>query len=867
MADVVINVGAVSAITAGTGLTGGTVTGTGTIAADFGTTAGTICQGNDARLTAPVAPLAHASTHTAAGSDPLTLSQSQITSLSTDLAAKVATTRQVIAGTGLGGGGALSADVTLTAVYGTSSTSACVGNDARLSNARTPSTHASSHGAAGSDAITIAQSQVTNLTTDLAARALGATTMTAGTGLTGGGDLSTNRSFAVAYGATSTTATVGNDSRLSFIASGTGATTRTLQNKLRDVISVKDFGAVGDGVADDTAEIQAALDAGAGKCVYLPPGTYKTTAVLTISANTTVQADDRRAVIDVQPANPPTPAGDPGPSTYNNGFLINGDNVIVDGLKFKGTNEAKYRTDNTIQREEYACGIKSINKQNIVITNCMFEQFANGIFFTGGNNYKIIDNFFFGGRQMGKANDTAASHDIVMTGSGGASVNKGNRGIISRNHCFGNSDAAITVALESGDLDIVISENVCQPFQIDGSSALNNNLGPTIPLVDGVVSRLDPVLAFVDTNKSRTGILVSYNGDWPARVVVSNNVVRNYAVSGIYANSATQSPPKAGSEVVIIGNIVSACCFGLLYPTGTSLKAGIWVNSNGGKTISGNLVLDCAANGVIAAGSADDTANEFATPVITGNTILRTALEPINSNNGHGIALTGSTVHSVLVTSNRIFNSAGNAIFGVCSDSTSGNLQIDSNLISHNNTKGAIAIIVGASAAECFVSNNKITGTDNTTSNGGLNAGIWINGRVHCTGNSVTKFHRGIESSFGSTRVTDVVCANNAIKNTFYGITGNSSAGPWIITGNTFTSVSDYVCLAGPYQGIVVRSMNTTTATKADIVQVTATAVPTTGTWVVGDYVKNSTPSTGQPKGWYCTVAGTPGTWVSEGNL
>jgi hypothetical protein len=37
MADVVINVGAVSAITAGTGLTGGTITGTGTIAADFGT--------------------------------------------------------------------------------------------------------------------------------------------------------------------------------------------------------------------------------------------------------------------------------------------------------------------------------------------------------------------------------------------------------------------------------------------------------------------------------------------------------------------------------------------------------------------------------------------------------------------------------------------------------------------------------------------------------------------------------------------------------------------------------------------------------------------------------------------------------------
>jgi hypothetical protein len=44
-------------------------------------------------------------------------------------------------------------------------------------------------------------------------------------------------------------------------------------------------------------------------------------------------------------------------------------------------------------------------------------------------------------------------------------------------------------------------------------------------------------------------------------------------------------------------------------------------------------------------------------------------------------------------------------------------------------------------------------------------------------------------------------------------------------------------------------------------------AVPLAGTFAVGDRVLNSTPSIGQPKGWICTVAGTPGTWVSEGNL
>jgi parallel beta-helix repeat protein len=40
-----------------------------------------------------------------------------------------------------------------------------------------------------------------------------------------------------------------------------------------------------------------------------------------------------------------------------------------------------------------------------------------------------------------------------------------------------------------------------------------------------------------------------------------------------------------------------------------------------------------------------------------------------------------------------------------------------------------------------------------------------------------------------------------------------------------------------------------------------------TGSWVSGTYIRNAVPVVGQPKGWYCTVSGAPGTWVSEGNL
>lgn len=60
----------------------------------------------------------------------------------------------------------------------------------------------------------VAQSKITNLTTDLASKASTATTISAGTGLSGGGDLSANRTLSVVYGATAGTAAQGNDSRI-----------------------------------------------------------------------------------------------------------------------------------------------------------------------------------------------------------------------------------------------------------------------------------------------------------------------------------------------------------------------------------------------------------------------------------------------------------------------------------------------------------------------------------------------------------------------------------------------------------------------------------------------------------------------------
>jgi hypothetical protein len=71
-------------------------------------------------------------------SDTAAINQAKIENLTTDLAGKVPTSRSVSSGTGLSGGGDLTADRTLSVSYGTSSTTACVGNDGRLSDSRTP---------------------------------------------------------------------------------------------------------------------------------------------------------------------------------------------------------------------------------------------------------------------------------------------------------------------------------------------------------------------------------------------------------------------------------------------------------------------------------------------------------------------------------------------------------------------------------------------------------------------------------------------------------------------------------------------------------------------------------------------------------
>ena len=82
--------------------------------------------------------------------------------------------------------------------------------------------------------------------------------------------------------------TVGTYFTATGVGSGTGTAllSTTVQAKLRQYVSVKDFGAVGDGNADDTVPIENAINANPEATVFFPTGTYKVTRQLNLTVYT-----------------------------------------------------------------------------------------------------------------------------------------------------------------------------------------------------------------------------------------------------------------------------------------------------------------------------------------------------------------------------------------------------------------------------------------------------------------------------------------------------------------------------------------------------------------------------------------------------
>lgn len=71
---------------------------------------------------------------------------------------------------------------------------------------------------------------------------------------------------------------------------------RTMAEKFGDVVSVKDYGATGDGVTDDTTAIQAAIASG-HKTIYFPIGTYLLSSAISLPSTTNLCGENKNVSI------------------------------------------------------------------------------------------------------------------------------------------------------------------------------------------------------------------------------------------------------------------------------------------------------------------------------------------------------------------------------------------------------------------------------------------------------------------------------------------------------------------------------------------------------------------------------------------
>lgn len=110
-----------------------------------------------------------------------------------------------------------------------------------------------------------------------------------------------------------------------FTQAGTGAVARTVEAKLKDVVSVKDFGAVGDGVTDDTAVINAAIASGA-KSIYFPAGTYIISSTVALYGSDICLWSDQSPIIKVKS----------GLASGIAMLTVRGSRTTLDGLIFDG---------------------------------------------------------------------------------------------------------------------------------------------------------------------------------------------------------------------------------------------------------------------------------------------------------------------------------------------------------------------------------------------------------------------------------------------------------------------------------------------------------------------------------------------------
>lgn len=595
-----------------------------------------------------------------------------------------------------------------------------------------------------------------------------------------------------------------------FIATGPGAGTGTakfsryISARLQDTVTVKDFGAVGNGVADDTVAIQAALNSGAG-AVYIPSGTYRV-STLSARANTLIYGNGNSSVLAA--------------TGTGNILVITGvsggtqiTNVQVRNIKFQGLNN--------MAAGPLGCGVIVLHAQNIMVDSCYFDSFGPGPTDASSGGAALC--FYVNCVDVTASNNTVVNGTGYLNGTDIAVYSAGGYAIIDGNRVYSTNSNGIYTNAATKTGRIIITNNISQ----------NHTRHGITPVYAGTTEKIDTIIA--------------------------NNICQNCDSTGIYINTDADG-------VVITNNIVESCSGG--GPNGYTLDGGISMLGDGLKICTNNYI---ANSGYTTAGAQ----RSINTPGVPNNPTRVTAIRLsngcqsivtgniINGSAGRGIDIVNES-NGNLIANNAIYACELASIF-ISAINNGGLNTIDNNILTQTPFDGYGIWHRGSSVVdECYITNNIIRGSKAGTNKSGIRfESAGITGRV--TNNRIETFDVGlnIQSTLMAARLGDTcIFDGNNIADCTVGFTFLSDLTDFGFYTN-FVFVNNGTNVVDEY----LRNTVLPAVSVAPYKVFYRSTFPTVGTWAVNDRVIRVPAAAGQPKAWVCTVAGTPGTWTSEGNL
>jgi polygalacturonase len=187
-------------------------------------------------------------------------------------------------------------------------------------------------------------------------------------------------------------------------------------------ISVKDYGAVGDGIVDDTAAIQQALDTG-GR-IYFPSGTYLITETLLVDSDTYIFGEGAEASIIKEGGNTADFSIALLQNTNHASTLGNSD-IVIEHIGFLGKSVTPIPSEEATASNRGLGGVLLRYCTNSTVRNCNFKYGNFGVnisedragFSTAFNN-KIEQCFVFSMQSWIETGNSGHARGILATTTG-----------------------------------------------------------------------------------------------------------------------------------------------------------------------------------------------------------------------------------------------------------------------------------------------------------------------------------------------------------------------------------------------------------------------------------------------------------------